>query len=465
MPIITSYGAAQEVTGSCHLLELNKRRYLLECGMHQGSDAVARLRKERFNFDPRRIDAVILSHAHLDHSGLLPKLVGRGFKGPIYCTAPTLSLLAIMLEDAANIYFRDLEKTNLNNRRAGRKTVPQMYDMQDVLQVLKQCVPLDYGVKTQLHSDLHLRFFDAGHILGSAIVELVCQENNVQKTLVFSGDLGNPDSVLMRKPEVPPQADLVLMEGTYGDRNHRPLAETLLELEGVLKQAQRNKGVVLIPSFAVGRTQELLFHLGCFWQQGKLKGWKVFLDSPMAIEVTHSYNQWLDQINRADLRALHHFKATTLEEFLPPLTLTPSVEGSMVINALEQGVIVIAGAGMCNGGRIRHHFKHRIWQENTHIIFAGFQARGTMGRQLVDGAKWVRMFGQRYAVHASIHTLGGFSAHAGRDDLLSWAASIGGDPAIRLVHGESEVLLTLSKALEDRGHQVTVAEPQVPFEF
>lgn len=465
MPVITSHGAAQEVTGSCHLLELNGRRYLLDCGMHQGGDAVARLRKEKFGFDPRRIDAVILSHAHLDHSGLLPKLVRRGFRGPIYCTGPTRNLLAIMLEDAANIYLRDLEQTNLKHRRAGKKAVPQMYEMKDVLQALKQCVPMEYHSEIRIAEDLQLRFHDAGHILGSALVELRCDEAGERKTLVFSGDIGNAESALVRAPEVPPQADLVLMESTYGNRDHRPLSDTLVELEQVLAEAQKDGGNILMPAFAVGRTQELLFHLGCFWQQGKLKGWKVYLDSPMAIEVTRLYDQWLDQMDEGDLRAMKHFRARSLEEFLPVLTLTPTVEDSIALNSIEQGAIIIAGSGMCNGGRIRHHLKHRIWQENTHLVFAGFQARGTLGRQLVDGSPWIRMFGQRYAVRAKIHTLGGFSAHAGRDGLLNWARAIQGRPAFRLVHGETEALTALAHALASEGRDVTIAEPESPFAF
>jgi metallo-beta-lactamase family protein len=465
MPVITSHGAAQEVTGSCHLLELNDRRYLLDCGMHQGGDTVTRLRKEQFSFDPHRIDAVILSHAHLDHSGLLPKLVRRGFKGPIYCTGPTRNLLAIMLEDAANIYFRDLEQVNLRHRRAGRNLLPQMYEMKDVLQALKQCVPMDYHTDIAIAEDLTLRFHDAGHILGSALVELRCREPERDTTLVFSGDIGNAESALVREPEVPPHADLVLMESTYGNRDHRPMAETLEELEKVLQTAQHDQGVVLMPAFAVGRTQELLFHLGCFYQLGKLKGWHVYLDSPMAIEVTRLYSQWLDQLDEDDQRAMKHFRARSLEEFLPVLTLTPTVEDSTTLNKMEKGAIIIAGSGMCNGGRIRHHLKHRLWRDNTHIVFAGFQARGTLGRQLVDGAPWVRMFGQRYAVNAHIHTLGGFSAHAGRNDLLKWARNIGGKPAFRLVHGESEALKALAHALTEDGHEVTIAEPGSPFAF
>lgn len=465
MPVMTSFGAAQEVTGSCHQLELNGRRYLLDCGMHQGGDTVTRLRKERFAFDPRRVDAVILSHAHLDHSGLLPKLVRRGFRGPIYCTAPTRNLLAIMLEDAANIYLRDLEQVNLKHRRAGSKPLTQMYDMGDVLQALKQCVPVDYHSVVEIADDLALRFHDAGHILGSAVVELTCREDSRQVTVVFSGDIGNAESALVREPEIPATADLVLMESTYGNRDHRPLAETLAELEGVLREAKRDQGVVLMPAFAVGRTQELLFHLGCFWQLGKLEGWKVYLDSPMAIEVTRLYNQWLDELDEQDQRALRHFHARTLEEFLPVLALTPTVEDSIALNAIEHGAIIIAGSGMCNGGRIRHHLKHRLWRENTHLVFAGFQARGTLGRQLVDGAPWVRMFGQRYAVRARIHTLGGFSAHAGRNGLLGWARAIQGRPAFRLVHGESEALKALAHALAAEGRDVTIAEPGSPFTF
>ena len=460
---ITSLGAAREVTGSCHLVEVAGKQLLLDCGMHQGHDVVKRLPSEHFGFNPHKIDAVILSHAHLDHSGLLPKLMRKGYRGPIYCTGATTNLLAIMLDDAANIYFRDLERENLRRKRSGRSQIKPQYEQEDVLEVLKHCRPVPYREDYPVAEGISLRLLDAGHILGSSIVELTCEDDDETHTLVFSGDLGNAHSALMRKPEVPDKADLVMMESTYGNRDHRPLHETLDELMQVLEEARRDRGVVLIPSFAVGRTQELLYHLGCFYHQGKLEGWHVFLDSPMAIEVTQLYDQWLDTLDAHELQAIHHFGAKTLEQFLPVLSLTPSVEESIHLNRLDAGAIIIAGSGMCNGGRIRHHFKHRLWKTNTHIVFAGYQARGTLGRQLVDGHSYVRMFGQRFSVRAQVHTMGGFSAHAGRSQLLDWARAIDKRAQFRLVHGEDDAMHALAHALTQEGREVTMAEPGARF--
>lgn len=462
---LMSLGGAQEVTGSCHLLKVGKQQILLDCGMHQGSDAVSRMKKETFQFDPRKIDAVVLSHAHLDHSGLLPKLVRKGYRGPIYCTGPTRNLLAVMLEDSANIYFRDLEQQNMRRKRKGQRVQKPDYEMEDVLHALEQCQALDYYQKVSVAHGANLIFHDAGHILGSAVVQLDLSDDSDKRTLVFSGDLGNDTGVLMRDPDVPDHADLVMMEATYGNRDHRPFDETLQELEEVLRQARADNGVILMPAFAVGRTQELLFHLGHLYHHGKLDGWQVFLDSPMAIEVTRLYDQWLDTFDEDDQRRLRHRNARTLEEYLPTLSLTPDVESSMHLNKLQGGAIIIAGSGMCNGGRIRHHFKHRLWRKDTYVVFAGFQARGTLGRQLVEGASFVRMFGERFVNNSKVFTLGGFSAHAGRSQLLQWAQSFPATARFRLVHGEPESLTALAHLLRQGGREVTIAEPGVVHEF
>lgn len=454
---LTSLGGAGEVTGSKHLLETGGKKVLLDCGMHQGGDAITRLRRDSLKVRPQQLSAVVLSHAHLDHSGMLPKLVNRGFHGPIYCTPATRNLLAIMLEDSANLYFRDIEQANIGARRAGRKTVSAEYSMDDVVRVLEQCQTLDYHNEQTLFEGVRLRFLDAGHILGSAIVELSIREDQKDRVLVYSGDLGNRNTVLMCDPEVPARADVVLMESTYGDRDHRPKRDTLDELLEVLETARRQRGNIIMPAFAVGRTQELLFQLGCLYHAGKLNGWQVFLDSPMAIEVTHLYSQWLDAMDEQDQRLLAHHHARSLEAFLPNLTLTPGVGDSMQINRIESGAIIIAGSGMCNGGRVRHHFKHRLWKDNTHIVFSGFQARGTPGRQLVDGADRLRMFGKQFAVRAQVHTLGGFSAHAGRTELIAWAKAIGGAPKFRMVHGEEHALESLRDALIAEGLDAAVA--------
>lgn len=452
-------GAAREVTGSCYLLEAVGAKILLDCGMHQGGDAVERLETESFTFDPRELTAVVLSHAHLDHSGLLPRLVNCGFDGHIFCTEGTYKLLKILLEDAANIYFRDLDYENQVRRRAGKRGKPALYSERDVARVISSCRPMPYHQEGEIAPWVTLRFFDAGHILGSAIVELTINDDQGERVLVFSGDLGNPETSLMPHYEVVKKADMVLMESTYGNRNHRPMADTLDEFRAILVQAEKNKGNILIPAFAVGRTQELLFHLGQFYQQGLLDNWQVFLDSPMGTAVTDAYSHSLHHLDRDDAAEISANGNGSLRDFLPNLTVTASVEESIAINKVRHGAIIIAGSGMCTGGRIRHHLKHRLWEKNNHLVIVGFQPRGTLGRILVDGAKKVKLFSQWIAVKARIHTLGGFSAHAGQQDLLDWAGSFNGKPQFFLVHGEVASMESLQQALRSsHGIEATIPE-------
>jgi len=451
MATLTFYGAAQEVTGSCHLVESPALgRVLLDCGLRQGGDASEHISKHDFDFDPTSIDAVILSHAHLDHSGRLPMLVHQGFRGPIYCTQATRQLLRILLEDARHLYEKDLERENLRRARSGRDPIEPEYTYRDVDAVLRQCDGHPYHVSFELESgkgDAQVRFLDAGHILGSAIVELTLNEGGEQKVLVFSGDLGNNNSALMNDAEMPERADLVLMEGTYGDRDHRSHEDTIDQLREVLQETWQRGGNVLIPAFAVGRTQELIFHLGCLYQAGELDDWQIFLDSPMAIDVTEVYDRWLHLMDDKDVRCLTDSGRDSLREFLPMLKLCRTAEESMEINKVKSGAIVIAGSGMCTGGRIRHHFKHRIWRDSTTIIFIGFQAYGTLGRILVDGKKDIKMFGEEFKVRARIETIGGLSAHAGQSALKNWAAHFKTAPRVCLVHGEPESLQALSQQL------------------
>lgn len=453
MASIRFLGAAQEVTGSCHLLSSAAvGKVLLDCGMHQGGDAVDRLQEERFAFKPAEIDAVILSHAHIDHSGLLPKLVSEGFRGPIYCTRATADLLEVMLNDAAGLYERDLERENLRRARRGAPDLQPAYTRADVERVFKQCSPQRYHQPFAIGEAGSVTFHDAGHILGSAIVELTLQEQGREKRLVFSGDLGKKDSVLLFDPEVLTRADLVMMEGTYGDRDHRTLGNTLEQFEQVLHEAWERGGNVMIPAFAVGRTQELLFYLGQLQQQGKLDNWEVFLDSPMAIEVTRLYDRWLSQLDCEGAKGLCSGDQTLLRDFLPRLRLTASTDESMMINKIKRGALIIAGSGMCTGGRIRHHFKQRIWDERNTLIFVGYQARNTLGRILVDGVKRIKLFREEYLVRAQIETLGGFSAHAGQSGLVDWVSHFETNPKVVLVHGEADALDALAKRLWDEHH-------------
>lgn len=450
MAEVTFLGAAQEVTGSCHLLESEATgTVILDCGMHQGGDAIKRLRKDNFNFDVANLNAVILSHAHLDHCGLLPKLVHQGFSGPIYCTAATADLLRIMLNDAAGLYERDLARENLRAQRKGSKRqIKPEYTLSDVEHVFKLCEGSPYGKSVPIADEASVTFHDAGHILGSAIVEIKFKEEGKEKCLVFSGDLGNKDSTLMNDPAMLRQADMVLMESTYGNRNHRDMDETLSQLTEILARTWDRGGNILIPAFAVGRTQEILFHLGHLHYEGLLDKWQVFLDSPMALQVTKLYDKWLHLLDEDDVKELTDVQKKSLEGFLPSLRISESPQDSMAINEIEKGAIVIAGSGMCTGGRIRHHLKHRIWREENTLLFIGFQAVGTLGRNLVDGAKKVRMFNEEFAVKATIETLGGFSAHAGQDELVEWIGAFTSNPQIALVHGETLSMQALASRLE-----------------
>nr|WP_136251820.1 MBL fold metallo-hydrolase [Ningiella ruwaisensis] len=448
MATIRCLGAAQEVTGSCHLIETPALgKVLLDCGMHQGSSSIKRLGKEHFAFNPRDIDAVVLSHAHLDHSGLLPKLVKAGFCGPIFCADATADLLEIMLLDAVNIYLSDLERENRKRLRKGKKPLEPEYSENDVHEALSRCVSKDYLTQFNLSEDAYCTFHDAGHILGSAIVEITFTEKNRQKTIVFTGDLGNKNAVLMKDPSFLEKADILLMEGTYGDRNHRPIEDTVQQLREIIAETEARGGNIMIPAFAVGRTQEILFYLGQLHREGVLKNWQVVLDSPMAIEVTKIYDRWFSSLDEKDIEHATPDASSIIKDFIPSLFLSITPENSMAVNNIKKGALIIAGSGMCTGGRIRHHFKNRIWDSRNTVIFCGFQAKGTLGRLLVDGKKSIKIFNDTFAVKAQIETLGGFSAHAGQRELVEWVSHFKPTPQVLLVHGDPEALDRLSYVL------------------
>ncbi|WP_371189216.1 MBL fold metallo-hydrolase RNA specificity domain-containing protein [Thalassotalea maritima] len=443
MATITCYGAAQEVTGSCHLLKTNKSTVLLDCGLHQGSRVRRHLEAEPFDFNPAMIDAVILSHAHLDHSGRLPMLVHEGFKGPIYCTLATAQLLPIMLFDSYSLYQNDLKRINRKNQRQGKPIINEGYTKEDIENVLKLCRPMAYKQRFSVSADIDATLLDAGHILGSAISKLTITEHESKKTLVYSGDLGKHGTVLMNDPEIVEHADVVMMEGTYGDRNHRDLTDTMAQFKQILADAFQRGGNALIPAFAVGRTQELLLYLGKLQQNNELDDWTIFLDSPMAIEVTRIYDDWLTTLDCEGVQSLSTGDASLLKNFISSLHLTIEAEHSMAINNIKNHAIIIAGSGMCTGGRITHHFKHRIWDKRNTVIFVGYQAQGTPGRAIVDGVKYIKLFGETLQVNANIETLGGFSAHAGQQGLLDWLNHFSPAPRVVLVHGEADALDTL----------------------
>lgn len=459
MPLSASLqfvGAAQQVTGSCHLIRVNDKQILLDCGMVQGADQIREWHKFRFAFKPKDIDLVILSHAHIDHSGLLPLLVARGFDGKIICTPGTAELLPVLLKDSVHLYLKDLEWQNKKAVRAGRKLQDPVLSVQDAERVVQLCETLGYKKRITPLPGLELEFSDAGHILGSAIIQLWLKGHKAMRKLVFSGDLGNPATVLMHDPSAIGEADIVLMESTYGDRNHQNLDNSLDEMAEALEQANKDGGNVFIPAFALGRSQEILYYLAQLHHQGRLKQRMIFLDSPMAINITNIYNDYLECLDQKDLAAIGFKKGMQLQDLLPMLRLTESVDESMAINRVSGGAIIIAGSGMCNGGRIVHHLKHNLWKSANHLIFVGFQAMGTLGRRLVDGERRVRLFGQDIVVKAKVHTIGGFSAHAGQAELLAWAQAIGGQPDFYLVHGEPEAQQILQQKLADVGIKANI---------
>ena len=461
MALLNFLGAIRQVTGSCYLIESRDgAKVLLECGMRQGRREDEEGNSSGFPFNPAELSAVVVSHAHIDHTGLLPKLVADGFRGPIFATEVTCDLMELMLLDSAHIQEKDAEWENKWRARQGKAAVKPLYTVADTERMLGQRQALNYGQPTEIAAGVELTYHEAGHILGSAIVELVVQDHHISRRLVFSGDLGNTCSPLMRPPAILKQADLVMLESTYGDRDHRCSQDTLDELAEILQQAHRDGGNVLIPSFAVGRTQDLIYYLGQFYQQGRLPQQAVFLDSPMAIRANAIYSRHHEYFDPEQHAMLQKNGIKRIEDWLPILRCTPTPEESMAINRIKSGAIIIAGSGMCTGGRIVHHFKHNLWREECHLVFPGFQAKGTLGRSIVDGIDTVKVLHQRIAVKAKVHTLGGFSAHAGQSQLVDWVKNFERRPELYLVHGEFEKMQILQQRLRDELHwEANIPEP------
>jgi len=446
------HGAAGEVTGSMHLIEAAGRRILIDCGMVQGSPEAEARNFAPFPFDAAGLDAVVLSHAHIDHVGRLPRLVMAGYRGPVYAQAATADLLPIMLMDSASLQEGDAERAN-RKRKPGQPRVMPLYTRADVHDTLSQVRKLPYGQRSQLLPGVELALRDAGHILGSCIVELWADG----RKLVFSGDLGMRGTPILREPETVREADLLLLESTYGNRNHRERSDTIRELGEILDAAWRDGGNVLIPAFAVGRTQELLYWFARHWDDWDMARWRIYLDSPMASKVVQVYDHHHELFD-AEARAVWGGKPNPFK--LPNLRVTESVEDSMAINRIHGGAIVIAGNGMANGGRILHHMRQCLPRRQTRIVFVGYQAEGTIGRRLVDGARWVRIHGHDVRVNAHRHTVGGLSAHADQQGLLDWYAGFAPPPPVALVHGEDLAREALAGEISERhGVQAMLARP------
>ena len=451
------HGAAGEVTGSMHLVEAGGKRVLLDCGMCQGSREMEASNADPFPFDVATIDAVVVSHAHIDHIGRIPLLVARGFGGAIVAQRATADLMPIMLLDSASLAEGDAERAN-RDRRHGEPEILPLYTRDDVQAAVALLHPLPYDTRESILDGVEIAFRDAGHILGSSIVELWADG----KKLVFSGDLGPKGTPILRDPTPIIEADLVLMESTYGDRNHKDRADTIRELGGILDAAWRDGGNVLIPAFAVGRTQELLYWFAKYWEEWQLARWRIYLDSPMAGKVVQVYDRHHELFD-ADAQAVWRGKPAPFT--MPNLHLTASAEESMAINRMRSGAIIIAGSGMANGGRILHHLKQNLGMRGAHVVFVGYQGVGTLGRRLVDGAKWVRIHGRDIRVTASMHTVGGLSAHADQRGLLEWFGHFEPKPRLALVHGEDKAREALAGEIGERdGIEAVLARPGMSIE-
>jgi len=447
-------GAAREVTGSCYLFDVDGTRFLVDCGMHQGGDKDEAQNFHRFAFDPRGIDFVILSHAHIDHSGRLPRLVKRGFTGSIYATPPTIDLANIMLIDSAYIQEMESEWQSRKRRRAGKGEKEPLYDQEDARETLKLFNPVSYHAPTKLAKGVTLTFHDAGHILGSAILELQLEEKGKKVTVVFSGDLGQPDMPIIRDPDTLEHADYLFIESTYGNRLHTDNGEPVDQLAEILKEAKRTGGNVIIPSFAVGRTQELIYYLREAIERDGLD-MPIYVDSPLASGATDVYRKHREVFDDEAWQVIG--EPGGIFDF-PGLHYTESADDSRALNE-KRGIVIISASGMADAGRIRHHLKHNLWRPESHVVIVGYQAQGSLGRRLLEGVDEVRIFGEEIAVKAHVQEVTGLSAHADQSQLMEWASHFETPRLTLVIHGEPESAKTLADLLEEKlGHKTDVPD-------
>ena len=456
-------GASIGVTGSCHLITTDKHKLLLDCGQFQGGKAVEKMNEEPFPFDPAQIEWVILSHAHIDHCGRLPLLVKRGFKGQIYCTDATADLLEVMLKDSAYIHEKDAQWQSKKNARTGKPPVEPLYTIDDAEDALKLVRPVLYDQLIELAPEIRIVFNDAGHILGSAITELWITEGEKTSKIVFSGDLGVTNRPILRDPVKIKKADYVIMETTYGNRLHPANATSIDELIHITLATVKRGGSVIIPSFAVGRTQELIYQFNMFYEQhpeyqSQLENVNVYIDSPMATTATEVFKR---NAQVFDEKTKEYILSGDNPLDFKNLKFTRNTADSMMLNEDKSPKIIISASGMCEAGRIRHHLKHNLWDSRNSIVFVGYQAEGTLGRMLIEGAKEVKLFGETISVKAEIHNLEGFSGHADQKGLMDWLSGFRQEPEqIFLVHGELESKKDFARLVRDElgFHPVVITE-------
>ncbi len=455
---LSFHGADQDVTGSCHLLECAGKRILIDCGLFQGGRELVEENSAPFGFDVESIDFLLLTHAHLDHCGRIPLLAKRGFSGEIVTTSATVELARLVMLDSAGLQEDEAEYQKRKARRRGKhgsnhnfkhsNEIEPLYTTLDALNSLEFLGRrAEYNKPIELAPGIQATFLDAGHILGSASIFLEIDDDGQKKTLLFSGDLGYSNRAILRNPSTPPKVDTVVMETTYGDRLHKQLLPSIDELYAIVNETMKRGGNVIIPTFALERAQEILYYLREGVASKKLEHYTtVFLDSPMAISATEIFERHPECYDAQTLEVAHDGN----DPFnLPGLHFTRATSDSMAINRIEGGAVIMAGSGMCTGGRIRHHLKHNLWNKRNSIVFVGFAARGTLARRIIDGAKTIKIFGEEIPVNASIHTIGGFSAHADQSELLAWHKLTGNPKTTFLVHGESRSMHKFAKKLHN----------------
>jgi len=442
-------GAAQTVTGSCFMMEAHGVRFAVDCGLHQGNAEIFMRNENSAVYRPKDVDFFVLTHAHMDHAGLLPRMVKDGFRGVIYATPPTRELLEIMLLDSAHIQEMEAAWRNRKRRRRNEGTIEPLYREEDARNAVSLFEGRDYGQPFEPAPGIRVVFHDAGHILGSAFLEIQVMDGDRPLKLLFSGDLGRPDALLVNDPSPGLPADYLFLESTYGNRDHKSESASLDELAEAIKYSYSRGEKVIIPAFAVERSQEVLFSLNKLLRQGKLPAdIPVFLDSPLAIRATEIFKRNMEYLDE-ETRTLMDNGVHPLD--LPGLRFTLNTEESMEINRLEGPAVVISASGMADAGRIKHHLKHNLWRKGASVVFVGYQAVGTAGRKIVDGAREVTLFGEQVAVKARIFTIGGFSAHAGQSQIIQWLEAFA-RPGMRifLIHGEEQAMSTLAGIIEKR---------------
>ena len=440
-------GADHEVTGSCHVLEVCGRYILVDCGMEQGTDD---FETAELPMNIADIDYVLLTHAHIDHSGMLPLLYARGFRGDVIATPATVDLCDIMLKDSAHIQMTEAEWKNRKGQRAGREPVVPIYDMNDAEGVLEHFVSCDYDKVMDLCEGVKVKFSDAGHLLGSASIEVWINEDGEERKIVFSGDIGNLNRPIIKDPSYINDADYVVMESTYGDRFHNADVDYVSELAGICQRTFDRGGNVVIPAFAVGRTQEMLYYFRKIKEEGLIKGhsFEVYVDSPLAVEATQIFNENMAECFDEEAMDLVRNGINPLR--FPGLTLSITSNDSIAINSDNKPKVIISASGMCEAGRIRHHLKHNLWRKECTVVFVGYQANGTLGRMLLEGASEVKLFGETIEVMAEIVKLEGVSGHADKAGLIKWITSFDNRlKQVFVVHGEDEVSTGFAKCLCD----------------